>query len=571
MPCARQSVARSIRARGATGEGGTVRRSRAPPQFPTISAASTPTSPSPHPLPPPPSFFAKQVGFHTHGNRGPLLFDAAVLQELQFFDENHYFQGNDDIDLFNRMVVLLDYRVTFYPVAMYAPREFKPKHREPNREQPRFSVPSPDSLAPTKWYGHESPGAARSIEAAIVQGLHARGVQLNRVADSPTAFSNRDACCNYYRTTVAASGGWTDDPFHTSRCCEPQADPSKVWPDRPAAIRIPDELLCSASDVRILGRVDEDLDRIRQNKTRVLREALAVTLGRDVHHAMTKGSSAMDGLAHDGGPQPPRESGVRQDSLYPPDPASEARRPPLDCGLMRGRWDEELIFTPTAREILKLQLHHPLCNLAKLPRTELEQMVQTQPLVEGRPLNNGLGSDLHTWTAMLCHAVSRGAMLVLDPKHHWIWSHEAETAELGGYFAPTHCNVSLDDVISAAAGLASTKDLVEPLYHVRDVLPLEPCLPPWDPSLTTSEWRAAAVEFLFRHLGPDLHRKVCQAFYQVFGPMGGVPRDRLITIHMRWGDKYKEMPLQSEQKYLDAAERIMRSHNMREPYFFLMT
>lgn len=242
---------------------------------------------------------------------------------------------------------------------------------------------------------------------------------------------------------------------------------------------------------------------------------------------------------------------------------------------MRGRWNEELVFTAAARQILKLQLLHPLCNnAAHLSRSELEQLVHVRPIVEGRPCNNGLGSDLHTWTAMLCHAVSRGGMLVLDPRHHWVWSRAAETAELGGYFAPTHCNVSLDAITSAAASASlavSAKDLVEPLYHVRDVLPLQSCLPPWDLPLTTSEWRAAAVEFLFRRLSSELHHKVCQAFDQVFGPLGGVPRDRLITIHMRWGDKYKEMALQSEQKYLDAVERIMRDHSMREPYLFMMT
>ena len=47
--------------------------------------------------------------------RGPLLFDAAKLQKLQFFDEVMWRQGQDDIDLFRRAWTVFRFEGAWYP------------------------------------------------------------------------------------------------------------------------------------------------------------------------------------------------------------------------------------------------------------------------------------------------------------------------------------------------------------------------------------------------------------------------------------------------------------------------
>jgi hypothetical protein len=44
------------------------------------------------------------------------------------------------------------------------------------------------------------------------------------------------------------------------------------------------------------------------------------------------------------------------------------------------------------------------------------------------------------------------------------------------------------------------------------------------------------------------------AAHAVFGP-AGAPRD-MIAVHLRWGDKGKEMELVPVQKYVEAVERL---------------
>lgn len=513
-----------------------------------------------------------KVGFYKHGNRGPLLWSAEAMQKVEFFDEQHYFQGWDDADLFARMVALEAYAVTFFPVAVYAPREFKPKRVTTHHDRLAFSRPS---LRFGEWFNSSDPRHTIKIDQSkTLHTFAARGMKLNRAADSPTTFSQRVPCCQYFTDHIASSPDHPVDPFHTSRCCEPVASPAALWPDRPKTAQIPPELFCPQSETRTLGRVSGDVDRTHGNHDTILRDTLAVTQRRQP--ITGEDTASIDGQNEEArqqkrSGQPHQLVEVPQAPETPPPPYQGGNDGwvPLECTLMRGRWNEEHVFTPTARKILAAQMQHALCNVSAVSQEELRRLVASQALVQGALMDSGLGSALHKWSAQLCHALDKGGMLVLD-RRPWKWGASAEQ-ELGGYFAPTHCNLSMSSIQTTVDSLPGDGKLVESIHNIGVVLKLQNCLPRWDTNMTTSEWRAAAMEFLFRRLGDDLHRKICRAFDQVFGPLGGVPRDRLISIHMRWGDKYKEMASVSEDTYVKAVQRLVAEHGIKDPVLFVMT
>jgi glycosyltransferase involved in cell wall biosynthesis len=57
-------------------------------------------------------------------NRGPIVFRASMLKELNYLDEAHYVLGDDDHDFSARAWVLKQWRSGFVPVEVYSPLEW---------------------------------------------------------------------------------------------------------------------------------------------------------------------------------------------------------------------------------------------------------------------------------------------------------------------------------------------------------------------------------------------------------------------------------------------------------------
>lgn len=64
-------------------------------------------------------------------NRGPLLIRSTYVQELGFFDENRYYLGDDDHDLFFR-AAQRNFKVAYLPVGSVAPMELRAQNRVNN-------------------------------------------------------------------------------------------------------------------------------------------------------------------------------------------------------------------------------------------------------------------------------------------------------------------------------------------------------------------------------------------------------------------------------------------------------
>jgi hypothetical protein len=87
-----------------------------------------------------------------------------------------------------------------------------------------------------------------------------------------------------------------------------------------------------------------------------------------------------------------------------------------------------------------------------------------------------------------------------------------------------------------------------------------------------NELRASATEFLFGHVSSLVVQEAERQIALVFEKVGQVPKD-LITVHIRWGDKAREMQLVPISDYIQAIEEVLdqRKSNDKTANIFLAT
>lgn len=157
----------------------------------------------------------------------------------------------------------------------------------------------------------------------------------------------------------------------------------------------------------------------------------------------------------------------------------------------------------------------------------------------------GLGSDLHVLSQGYCLAMERNFRL--EVIRDWAWGH------FDSYFRLPHCNYK-----------SSTTEAQQRENITRGPGRLDhACMFP------TSEFRAASTEYLFANLQPVVVREAQRQYQQVF-PRHGVPPN-LITVHVRWGDKGREMKLLSIEKYVQAVHTIVQERQYSQVHVFLAT
>lgn len=84
-----------------------------------------------------------------------------------------------------------------------------------------------------------------------------------------------------------------------------------------------------------------------------------------------------------------------------------------------------------------------------------------------------------------------------------------------------------------------------------------------------TEFRAAAMEFLFSNLNSEIVDTARAAIVDVFGEKG-IPED-LITVHVRWGDKALEMTLVTENEFYQAINEVVTNHTIANPHIYVAT
>jgi hypothetical protein len=227
---------------------------------------------------------------------------------------------------------------------------------------------------------------------------------------------------------------------------------------------------------------------------------------------------------------------------------------------------DSLLLTPsttlqTSMESNKWKLRFDWTNLA--PQSPLAQRMLAHQTSCSLPLGNfvyrnrfGLGSDLHIWGQALCNGMeSHHRIRTIGP---WNWMDQEKCGGLASpmacYFSQSELNCEGDDALArqyptfaSASGLHNiSKSKGNVKYQCDSIMDVTP----------KSELRASATEFLFGHVSPLVIQEAERQLALVFEKAGQVPKN-LITVHIRWGDKAREMRLVPVSNYMQAIQQVL--------------
>ena len=214
---------------------------------------------------------------------------------------------------------------------------------------------------------------------------------------------------------------------------------------------------------------------------------------------------------------------------------------------------QNLRFNWTSGDIL----HTPL---AKTIRDH--QSVCTPKVYYFHQNNWGMGSDLHTWTQAVCNSMEKKATL-LELSEGWIWNDRkfCGTGPTLPKRQPLSCYFNVEQHCPDST---TFPDKMMSYNHSYDRCPTY-----IQDDRTRQDFRAAAIEYLFSNISSKLIKAAESEITTVFGDYG-IP-DNMITVHLRWGDKKREMKLVTQQEYVDAIAAIAKSNNITHPKVFVTT
>jgi len=210
--------------------------------------------------------------------------------------------------------------------------------------------------------------------------------------------------------------------------------------------------------------------------------------------------------------------------------------------------------------------------------------------------NYGLGSDLQIWADRLCLAAAHNMSLIAVPSG--TLSCTPTCANYSFSSARKHCPQGKCDAVGrcespcqvGASGIAPPW-----IWHDQQLCPaatpalacsfgghLNACsrrkvqgMPallvedlPASP-LSAPNCLTAAVEFLFSRLPPSLLRRAERALFELFGDDG--PPEHLITVHIRWGDKWTQMALRPVRDYVREVRSLAEAHHVTNVTAFVTT
>ena len=224
----------------------------------------------------------------------------------------------------------------------------------------------------------------------------------------------------------------------------------------------------------------------------------------------------------------------------------------IRCGRLRRNW---LQNPPISNYAKQIEAHQSNCSI---------------PLATHHFDNTfGLGSHLVLWGQAMCNSMeARHRMRSHAP--HWIWMDHEHCDMQVATLSPTLCyfpasEYKCSDVqhqTSYVAEIDSTMMAVESGIDIATSINVT------DPR-QEKKWcalvrkskeskdmvRAASTEYLFRSLSPLVIREAKRQIGIIF-PDSIVPED-LVTVHVRWGDKFWEMDLPPIQEYIDAVNAVL--------------
>ena len=149
----------------------------------------------------------------------------------------------------------------------------------------------------------------------------------------------------------------------------------------------------------------------------------------------------------------------------------------------------------------------------------------------------GIGSHIALWSQAVCNAMEAGYRLrTYNPT--WLWLDQTFCSLEVARKSPWLCYLPRSEILCGCS-----EPVTSPAMNAsdpRDLKRHQCALLKGKGEDILREFRAASTEFLFRRVAPLVIQEAQRQVGLLFGP-SGTPDD-LITVHIRWGDKFWEMP-----------------------------
>lgn len=229
---------------------------------------------------------------------------------------------------------------------------------------------------------------------------------------------------------------------------------------------------------------------------------------------------------------------------------------------------------------------------SQAPQSKLAKRMQQHQTNCSLPLGNfkfrnrfGLGSDLHVWSQAMCNAMQFGVRV--RTVGDWLWMDQQACHFVEGYSATKRTVGSSFQCYFPRAELQCPNDL----QIVQDHPIFDSALfnisggrrqgtVTWDcPSILSEaagddtqsrlQFQEAGIELLFGQVSPHVVEEAKRQHFLVF--RGSQTPSNLITVHIRWGDKNREMKLLSIQQYMNAIQQLIQERSRPTVNIFLAT
>jgi len=227
------------------------------------------------------------------------------------------------------------------------------------------------------------------------------------------------------------------------------------------------------------------------------------------------------------------------------------------CGQLRRNW---LHNPPLSKYAKKIEAHQSNCSSTTIGNITLGTTATATHHFDN---TFGLGSHLILWGQAMCNGMELG-LLMRSQAPEWLWLDRG------------HCDMQTQAAVSPLlCYFPSSEDrcgsyLKQQQQHQQHQQKQEFNIT--DPR-RKNEWcqlakqseeskamvRASSTEYLFQSLSPLVIQEAKRQIGVVF-PGGEAPED-LVTVHIRWGDKFWEMDLPPIQEYIDAVHAILSAHD----------
>jgi hypothetical protein len=245
-------------------------------------------------------------------------------------------------------------------------------------------------------------------------------------------------------------------------------------------------------------------------------------------------------------------------------------------------------------------------DLSKTIRDGIENC--SAPVVYYHELyGQGMGADIHIWSQAVCNAMQNQGRLVVSNRS-WIWNDKTfcnNHSSTEYYNNPLYCYFNIRNTCpppdtSTFTFISHSNELSMCPLYINDMA-------------SRQRFRAAAMEYLFARVHPDIVNEANRAAHALFSPYikdvtGGTSNDasehgiinnyhnhqdadfnhrgqryrmrksllttisdRIITLHIRRGDKRVEMDLVSDSEYIDTIAQLVTNYSIQHPIIFVTT